>query len=48
MQLLDQQAKTAADTAATEQGMKQEQRRTPEYLQHIDAGAAEPAHSFYQ
>jgi hypothetical protein len=47
MQLLDQQAKAAANATATQQRVKQEQRRTPEHRQHIDAGVAEAAHSFY-
>ncbi|MNN43967.1 hypothetical protein D3C81_1582330 [compost metagenome] len=48
MQLLDQQAKPATDTAAPQQCMKQENRGAPEHRQHIDARVAEPAHPFQQ
>jgi hypothetical protein len=48
MQLLDQQPETATDAAPAEQGMEQEQARTPEHRQHIDAGLAEAANAFYQ
>jgi hypothetical protein len=37
VQLLDQQAKTAANAAATEQRVKQEQGRTAKHRQHVDA-----------
>jgi hypothetical protein len=48
MQLLDQQAKTAANAATAKQGMKQEYRRTAEHSQHVNARVAEPANPFYQ
>jgi hypothetical protein len=47
MQLLDQQAKTAANAATTEQGMKQEYCRTAEHPQHVNARVTEPANPFY-
>jgi hypothetical protein len=47
MQLLDQQAETAADTATTEQGVKQEQGRAAKHRDGVDRRLAEPAYAFY-
>ncbi|MGY3325129.1 hypothetical protein [Pseudomonas sp. TE3911] len=43
MQLLDQQAKATANTAAAEQGVEQENRRAAEHFDDVDAGATEKA-----
>jgi hypothetical protein len=41
MQLLEQQPKPAADSATPQQCVKQENRRTPQYRDHVDPGPAE-------
>ena len=43
MQLLDQQAEATANTAATEQGVEQENRRTAEHFDNVDTRATEKA-----
>jgi len=48
MQLLDQQTKTAADAATTEQGVKQEQGRAAKHRHGVDRRLAEAADAFYQ
>ncbi|MNI38670.1 hypothetical protein D3C73_928230 [compost metagenome] len=48
MQLLDQKAETTANAAAPQQGVEQEDGRTTERGQHVDAGVAEAAYAFQQ